>query len=70
MKTKFNAGALTKVKNKKFWEELIAYFLLKRHRPQIKERLQQFFVAAETVLSSRCLATIWGLHIQTDGRDL
>jgi hypothetical protein len=28
--------------DKQFWEELIAYFLLIRHRPHIKRRVQQF----------------------------
>jgi hypothetical protein len=29
--------------NKKFWEELIAYVLLKRHGPRRKRSIQQFF---------------------------
>jgi hypothetical protein len=33
--------------NKKFWEELIACFLLIRHGPHRKRRLQQIFVAVE-----------------------
>jgi hypothetical protein len=58
-------------RNKKFWEELIAYFSLTRHRPYGKGQFQQFFVAAGKSLQSRCLATI-GIHIQTqtDGRGL
>jgi hypothetical protein len=46
--------------NKKFWEELIAYFPLIRHGSHRKLCLQQSFVAAETCLPSRCLATIGG----------
>jgi hypothetical protein len=45
---------------KKFWEELIAYFLLTRHEPRKKQRLQQFFVAAGNFLPSRYLVTIGG----------
>jgi hypothetical protein len=47
--------------NKKFWEELIAYFPLIRHGPHRKRRLQQLFVAAETCSHSHCLAVI-GVH--------
>jgi hypothetical protein len=36
-----------KTENKKFWEELIAYFPLIRHGPHRKQRLQQIFVARE-----------------------
>jgi hypothetical protein len=46
--------------NKKFWEELIAYFPLKRHGQHKKRRLQQFLVAAGTCLPSRCLLKIEG----------
>jgi hypothetical protein len=46
--------------NRKFWAELIAYFLLTRHGPHIKRRLQQLFVAGETFLPSCHLATIGG----------
>jgi hypothetical protein len=46
--------------NRKFWEELIAYFPLIRHGPHRKQFLQLFFVAAGTCLLSYCLATIWG----------
>jgi hypothetical protein len=63
--------------NKKFWEELIAYFPLIRHGPQ-RLLLDNYssivvcvFVAAVTIsLPSRCLATIGKIHIdtQTDGR--
>jgi hypothetical protein len=43
--------------NKKCWEELIDYFLLIRHGPHSKRRLQHFFVAAGTCLPSYYLAT-------------
>jgi hypothetical protein len=46
--------------NEKFWEELITYFLLTRHGPHRKWRLQQCFVAAGTPLSSCYLSTIGG----------
>jgi hypothetical protein len=46
--------------NKKFWEELIAYFPFIRHEPHRKRRLQRFFFAAGTSLPSRYLATIGG----------
>jgi hypothetical protein len=36
--------------NKKFREELIAYFPITRHGPRKKRRSQQFFVAVETEL--------------------
>jgi hypothetical protein len=42
------------------WEELMAYSPLIRHGPHRKQRLQQLFVAAETSLPSRCIATIRG----------
>jgi hypothetical protein len=44
--------------NKKFWEELIAYFPLIRHEQHRKRRLQQFLVAAGMCLPSRCLEMI------------
>jgi hypothetical protein len=46
--------------NKKFWEELIAYFPMIRYGPHRKRRLQQFVVAAGTSLPSCYLATIGG----------
>jgi hypothetical protein len=49
---------------KKFWEELIAYFPLRRHGSHRKRRLQQFFVAAGMSLPSCYLATIG--RTQTD----
>jgi hypothetical protein len=52
-------GALYKI-NKKFWEELIAYFPLIRHGQHRKRRLQQFVVATETSLLSCYLAMILG----------
>jgi hypothetical protein len=56
-------------KNKKFWEELIAYFPLIRHGPHGR-RLQQFssccvcIPCRGNILPSCCLATIAGIHIQ------
>jgi hypothetical protein len=47
--------------NKKFWEELIAYIPLIRHRPDRKEASNN----ASLSLPNRCLATIGGIHIQT-----
>jgi hypothetical protein len=46
-------------KNKKLWEELIAYFPFIRHGSHRKQCLQQFFVAG-TSLPSYYLETIWG----------
>jgi hypothetical protein len=46
--------------NKKFWEELIAYFPLIRHGQHRKPRLQQFLVAAGTCLPSCCLSATRG----------
>jgi hypothetical protein len=56
--------------NKKFWEELIAYFPL-IHDPNRKRHIQQFiyccvFVAAVTCLPRRCLATTGGIHRHKD----
>jgi hypothetical protein len=48
--------------NKKFWEELIAYFPFIRHGANIKRRLQKFFIAAGTSLPSCYLATKGGIH--------
>jgi hypothetical protein len=46
--------------NKKFREELIAYFPFKEHGPRRKLRLTQLFFATGMCLSSHCLATIRG----------
>jgi hypothetical protein len=62
--------------NKKFWEELIAYFT--RYDKNLMENgesnysyILRVFVAVVTWLPSRCLATIGDTHTdtQTDGRD-
>jgi hypothetical protein len=45
-------------KNKKFWDELLAYFPSIRHGPQRKRRLQQSFVAGGPCLPSCYLPTI------------
>jgi hypothetical protein len=45
---------------KKLWEELIAYFILRRHGPHAKRRLQQCFLAAGTSLLNIYLARIGG----------
>jgi hypothetical protein len=37
-------------KNKKLWEELIAYFLLIRHRPHRKRRVQKFFYCCVCII--------------------
>jgi hypothetical protein len=59
--------------NKKFWEELIAYFPLIRHGPHTKKDFSYnsfvacIFVAAVAFLLIRCLATIEGyIHIYID----
>jgi hypothetical protein len=49
-------------KYKKFWEELIAYFVLIRHGPHRNRSVQQFYCCLcnswlVTFLPSRCLAT-------------
>jgi hypothetical protein len=52
--------------NKKFWEELMAYFPLIRDGPYRKRRPQtillmlRVFVATGTCIPSRCLATTSG----------
>jgi hypothetical protein len=38
--------------NKKFWEELIAYFPLIRHGPHRERRLRRFFIAGGACLPS------------------
>jgi hypothetical protein len=45
-------------RNKKFWEEVIAYFPFIWHEPHRKWRLQQFFVTAGTWLPRHGLSTI------------
>lgn len=49
--------------------KVIAYF---PHGPYRKRRIQQFFLAAGTLLLNRCLATKGGTYTQTqtDGMDL
>jgi hypothetical protein len=52
--------------NKKFWDELLAYFPLTRHGWLKKRRVQKLFYCClcircrGNVLPSRCLATIVG----------
>jgi hypothetical protein len=48
-------------RNRKFWEELIAYYPLIRQGLQ-RKYLQQMFAAAGTCLPCRCLATIGVIH--------
>jgi hypothetical protein len=55
----------TEIRNRKYWEELIAYFPLTRNGPHRKRRLKQFFVAAGTSLPNPYLATIRGIHRPT-----
>jgi hypothetical protein len=63
--------------NKKFWEELIAYFPrydtghIKNDAPNNLFIVACVFVTAVTFLPSRCLATIGDTYTdtQTDGRD-
>jgi hypothetical protein len=52
--------------NNKFWEELIAYFPLKRHGSHRKRHHQQFFDAAGTCLLSHCLANDRRILLLTD----
>jgi hypothetical protein len=67
------------LEKKKFWEELIAYFLLIRHGPHIKQHVQEFFCR----ICIRCRGNVFtepspsndrGMYIHTDthtdGRDL
>jgi hypothetical protein len=65
--------------DKKFWEELIAYFSLIRHGPHRKRRFQKFFCCClcirsrSNVFPRRYLATIAGytyVYGQDYGRDL
>jgi hypothetical protein len=49
---------LGKQKVVEFWEKVIACFPLMQYGPQGKRRLQQYFVAAGTILKSCYLATI------------
>jgi hypothetical protein len=51
---------LSILKNKKFWEQLIAYFPLILHGPHRKRRLQQIFVAPGKSLLRCYLVTIRG----------
>jgi hypothetical protein len=57
--------------NKKFWEELIAYFPwydtghIENDATNNSSTVACVFVTAVTFLPSRCLATIGGIHIQT-----
>jgi hypothetical protein len=53
---------LLRGKNKKFWEELIAYFPFIRHRLHRKQRFQEIFHAAGTSLPSRYLAMKEGIN--------
>jgi hypothetical protein len=48
--------------DKKFLEEIIAYFRLIRHGPHRKRLLRKFFVAAGMFLPNRCLVTKRGTH--------
>jgi hypothetical protein len=52
---KQNLGLFLK-QNKKFWEELIAYFPLTRHGPHRKRRVQQFFYR---FMSVRCRGNVF-----------
>jgi hypothetical protein len=62
--------------DKKFWEELIAYYLLIQRGPRRKDVSNNSsiaacaFVATGTCLPSRCLAKIGYTYIEIDGRDL
>jgi hypothetical protein len=66
------------IKNKKFWEELIASFSFIRHEPHRKRRVQQFCYCCVcircrgNVLTIPFLATIGDTHTDTqiDGRDM
>jgi hypothetical protein len=51
------------VKNKKFWEELIAYFALIRHGHHIKQRVQQLFVSC-----IRCRGNVYTELLSSNGR--
>jgi hypothetical protein len=61
--------------NKKFWEGLIAYFLLIRHIPQRKRRPQQFFFVSciscrGNVYTELLPSNSTGIDTKTDMRDL
>jgi hypothetical protein len=61
--TPINVCALIRYRNilnKKFSEELIAYFLFIRYGAHRKRRLQKFFVATGKCLPNHCLATAGG----------
>jgi hypothetical protein len=57
--------------NKKFWEELIAYFLsydtghIENDGSSNSSIVACVFVTAVTFLPSRCIAAIGGIHIHT-----
>jgi hypothetical protein len=51
--------------NKRFWEELIAYFPFLWHEPRKKQHLQQLFTAMGTSLPSYYLATMGEIQKQT-----
>jgi hypothetical protein len=54
----------SRIKKREFWEELIAYCPIIRHRPHRQRRIQQFFVAAGTWLPLSC--NDWGIHKPAD----
>jgi hypothetical protein len=62
---------IRKVGNKKFWEELVAYFPLIRHGPHGKRDVQQLFSCCVCIRCRDNLFTVAlpsndrGLHIQT-----
>jgi hypothetical protein len=60
--------SVSELKNEKFWEKLMAYFLLIRRGPHSKRHIQKFFLAAGTCLPSRCIATV--KDAQTDSQTL
>jgi hypothetical protein len=59
-KLTLNRETQIRIYNKKFWEELIAYFSLLRHGRHRKRSFQKFFAAAGTSLASCYLAAIRG----------
>jgi hypothetical protein len=51
--------------NKKFWEELIAYFSLIRNGQHRKRRLQKIFRCSGNVFTEPLPSNDRGIHIQT-----
>jgi hypothetical protein len=66
MKEGRGSGTMIRWKNKKFWEELIAYFPLIRHGPHTKRGVQQFFYCCMCCSGNVFTEMIGKTHRQTE----